>query len=70
MAGYTAPAIAVGPVVVAAFWLMIDGRLEGRVDWVECSKPSGGLPRAPDGTGRLPVVRPGRPKGRTAGPTG
>ena len=26
----------------------------------------GGLPRAPDGTGRLAVVRPGRFKGRTA----
>jgi len=26
----------------------------------------GGLPRAPDGTGRLTVVGPGRPKGRTA----
>ena len=28
--------------------------------------PAGGLPRAPDGTGRLAVVRPVRPKGRTA----
>ena len=28
--------------------------------------PAGGLPRAPDGTGRLAVVRPGRFKGRTA----
>jgi len=28
--------------------------------------PAGGLPRAPDGTGRLTVVRPGRFKGRTA----
>ena len=27
--------------------------------------PAGGLPRAPDGTGRLAVVRPVRPKGRT-----
>ena len=26
----------------------------------------GGLPRAPDGTGRLAVVRPVRPMGRTA----
>ena len=26
----------------------------------------GGLPRAPDGTGRLSVVRPRLPKGRTA----
>ena len=26
----------------------------------------GGLPRAPDGTGQLSVVRPGQPKGRTA----
>ena len=32
--------------------------------------PAGVLPRAPDGTGRLSVVRPGRPKCRTAGPTG
>ena len=28
--------------------------------------PAGGLPRAPDGTGRLAVVRPVLPKGRTA----
>lgn len=28
-----------------------------------------GLLRAPYGTGRLSVARPGRPKGRTAGPT-
>ena len=28
--------------------------------------PTGGLPRAPDGTGRLVVVRPVRPKGGTA----
>jgi len=28
--------------------------------------PAGGPPRAPDGTGRLAVVRPGRFKGRTA----
>ena len=29
--------------------------------------PAGGLPRAPDGTGRLSVVRPGRPRaGRRA----
>jgi len=28
--------------------------------------PAGRLPRAPDGTGRLAIVRPGRPKGRTA----
>jgi len=28
--------------------------------------PPEGLPRAPDGTGRLAVVRPGRPQGRTA----
>ena len=28
--------------------------------------PAGGLPRAPDGTGRLAVVRPILPKGRTA----
>ena len=28
--------------------------------------PAGGLPRAPDGTGRLAVVRPVRAKGRTA----
>ena len=28
--------------------------------------PAGGLPRAPDGPGRLAVVRPVRPKGRTA----
>ena len=28
--------------------------------------PAGGLPSAPDGTGRLAIVRPGRPKGRTA----
>jgi len=28
--------------------------------------PAGGLPRAPDGTGPLAVVRPGCPKGRTA----
>ena len=27
--------------------------------------PAGGLPRAPDGTGRLAVVHPVRPKGRT-----
>ena len=26
----------------------------------------GGLPSAPGGTGRLAIVRPGRPKGRTA----
>ena len=26
----------------------------------------GRLPRAPDGTGRLSIVRPGQPKGRTA----
>ena len=39
----------------------------------QCSQPSGGpagpaggLPRAPDGTGRLAVVRPVLPKGRTA----
>ena len=30
--------------------------------------PGGGLPRAPDGTGRLAIVRPGRPKRRTAVP--
>ena len=29
--------------------------------------PTGGLPRAPDGTGRPAVVRPVRAKGRTAG---
>ena len=28
--------------------------------------PGGGLPRAPDGTGRLAIVRPGRPKRKTA----
>ena len=28
--------------------------------------PAGGLPRAPDGTGRPAVVRPVLPKGRTA----
>jgi len=28
--------------------------------------PVGGLPRAPDRTGRISVVHPGRPKGRTA----
>ena len=32
--------------------------------------PTGGLPRAPDGTGRLSVVRLGRPQGGAAGPTG
>ena len=32
--------------------------------------PGRGLPRAPDGTRRLAVVRPGCPKGRTAGPAG
>jgi len=34
--------------------------------------PVGGLPRAPDGTGRLSIVRPRQPKGRTVvfGPDG
>ena len=32
----------------------------------QCSQASGGLPRAPDGTGRLGIVRLGRPKRKTA----
>ena len=37
------------------------------LEWGDAVFPTvRGLPRAPDGTGRLAVVRPVRPKGRTA----
>jgi len=45
---------------------MIRGNQKKRGDQLSVHNGPGGLPRAPDETGPLSVVRPGRTKGRTA----